>query len=217
MRAQRERAFLRVRREPRDPVAVEQRAGDGGVEEDLHARLAQQVVGRLAPDQRIVHARVGLAVAHRRGEAAAALEEPDELVREAEDDLLGRRVRTAARGVQAAHRSGQAGHGAAAAEAVALDQRDLQPAPRGGHRRRDARRAAARDEDVGVDPQPGAPIDRARHAPPQRACRITAGSHVTVAGNAIVIASVRHCSAMNGITPRYMCPIVISGGATARR
>lgn len=48
-------------------------------------------------------------------------------------------------------------------------------------------------------------------------CSITVGSQVTSLGKVITMASVATCSAMNGTTPRYMCRIVISSGATARR
>ena len=120
--AQLDRTFLRPGGGADDPVAVEQGAGDDGVEEDAHARLAQQVVGRLAPHQRVVDPGPGLAVALRRCQAAARLEQADELVGEAEHHLARPGVGPIARLVEAADRAREPGDGAAAAEAVALDQ-----------------------------------------------------------------------------------------------
>ena len=83
-----------------DAFAFQQRARHDAVEEHLHAGFAQQVIGGLAPDERVVHAGPGLAVAHRRRHPAARLEQPHELVGEAEDDLLARRAAVVGRGVQ---------------------------------------------------------------------------------------------------------------------
>jgi hypothetical protein len=85
--------------------------------------LSQQVVARFPPHQRLVHPRKGLAVAHGIGQALLFLHHADELVGESKDDLVGLRVRIFGGLVQAAHGPRQSGHGAAAAEAVALDRK----------------------------------------------------------------------------------------------
>ena len=163
LRAQLDRALLRPGGGADDPLAVEQGAGDDGVEEDAHAGLAQQVVGGLAPHQRVVHPRPGLAVAQRRRQAAARLEQADELVGEAEHHLARPGVGPVARLVEAADRAREAGDGAAAAKAVALDQHHAQALPRRGDGGGDAGRAAAGDQHVGVDLQRGAPVGAGGH------------------------------------------------------
>src|SRR5688500_11057792 len=61
-----DRPLLRVRDQPLDSFPFQQHTRYRAVEEHLHAGFARQMVGGLAPDERVVHAGPGLAVTHRR-------------------------------------------------------------------------------------------------------------------------------------------------------
>ena len=147
-RAQRQRGFLVVGPDAEHAVPVEDHARDRRVEQNLDACIGQQRVRGLAPDQRVVDAREGLAVADRSGEPAAPFHLEDELVDEAVDDLLRRRAGIVGCLVEAADRAGEPGDRAAAAEAVAFQEADAQARPRGRHRRGDPCGSAADDQHV---------------------------------------------------------------------
>ena len=157
--AQLDRPFLRPRDRAVDAVALQQCADNDRVEEQPHTGLAQEVIGGLAPDQRVVDAGERLPVAHRRRQAAFRFEEPDELVGETEHHLLGRRRAVVGGRVEAADRTGHPRDSAAAAEPVALDERDAQAPAGRGDGGGDARGAAAYDQHVGVEFLHGPAVD----------------------------------------------------------
>ena len=206
-----EQAALGPHRRAVDAVAVAVHADRQRVVRELHAGRGQQRIGRFAPRQRLVHPGPGLAVEHRLGQSAALLHRGDEVVDEAVHDLL-RSPRRLLGFVKSADGARQARHRAAAAEAVALHQQGLQPGAGRDGCRGHAGGAAADHEHVDLDT-----LTRSRIHRHHLICIATLGSHVTSCGHISVQASVMTCSAMKGIIPQYMCRIVISGGATARR
>src|SRR6185436_8658103 len=77
---------------------------------------------------------------------------------EAEDDLLGRRLRVLRCFVEATDRSRETGDRAAAAETVAFDHDNAQSLTGGGRRGRHARRSRTDDQHVAIEPGGGTHI-----------------------------------------------------------
>ena len=142
-------ALLGPDAEPLDELAaLDQGSRRGRVIDDRHAGLRQEAVGCLAPDQRVMHP---VSMSCRRGRPAQARPYPragGELLGKSEYHLLRPGRAVVRRLVEAAHRARHSGDRAAAAEAVALDQRDAQALARRRHRRRNAGRAAADHQHV---------------------------------------------------------------------
>jgi hypothetical protein len=92
--------------------------------------IAQQKIGGLAPDQRIVNTRECLAVADRRRQTSAIAEVLDELIKEAMHDLIRPRVRVIRSFVHSAYSARQTSYCTAAAEAITFEQNDPEPLAR---------------------------------------------------------------------------------------
>ena len=125
---------------------VEQHSDDARVEQDPDARAGEQAVGRLAPYQRVVGVRPGLAVELGLGQLAALVQGAGEPLGEPEDDLLGN-DRTVVGQVEPADGAGHAGN-RATAEPVPFHEDHGQALLRGDRGRGDPGRPAADHDDV---------------------------------------------------------------------
>src|SRR5450755_942064 len=130
-------------------IALEQDIDDQGMEQYPDARVAKQIIGGVAPHQRIVDARKRLPISHRWRKAVPAIEETDELVGESKYHLSGTGRGVVRCLVQPADRSRHPSDGATPTKSVALDERYLQSLSRRCHGGRDSSGAASCNEDVG--------------------------------------------------------------------
>jgi hypothetical protein len=125
-----------------------------------HAGVAQKGVSGFAPDQGVVDARIGLAVAQRGAEAAAALECVDELVGEAEHDLARSAGSRSVRQIESAYGPGHAGHRPAATEAITFCEQNRAALSRGGYAGRNTSSASTHDQHVTIEALARPPVHR---------------------------------------------------------
>src|SRR3954468_3981304 len=129
-------------------AALNQGAHDRRVINDLDTDIREQRIGSLAPHQRIVNSREGLAVPYRRRKAAPMFHGSNEIVEKPVHHLSRRRGSIVSGGVHAADCARQTGDRAAAAEPIPLEQDHFRALPRCSHGGGNSGRPTANDEHV---------------------------------------------------------------------